>query len=103
MKFNIQERLTLVNLLPEKGNFTTMSVVEALKDTLYPSEAEVKKFELKQTERLLTWNEEGSKGVEIELSEMQIKLLSDKLEELSNNDSLDINQYMVFKKFKEKK
>lgn len=103
MKLNVQERLTLVNLLPEKGNFTTMSIVETLKDILYPSEAEVKKFELKQTERILTWNEEGSKGVEIEISEMQSKMLSEKLEELSGNDDLDVNQYQMLKRFRNEK
>lgn len=37
MKLNIQERFAFVNLLPEKGNFITMSVIEALTKSLYPS------------------------------------------------------------------
>jgi len=101
MKLNISERLTLVNLVPEKGNFVTMSIVEGLRLILYPSEAEVKKFELKQQERLLTWNEEGTKKIDIKLTDLQKKFLMDRLEERSKDDSLDFSQYSIFKRFKE--
>jgi hypothetical protein len=103
MKLNIQERLTLVNLVPEKGNFITMSIVDGLRLILYPSEAEVKKFDLKQDDRLLTWNEEGSKKTEVKISDSQIDFLMDQLEKKSIAADLDFLQYSVYKRLKDEK
>lgn len=103
MKLNIQERLTLVNLVPEKGNFITMSIVDGLRLILYPSEAEVKKFDLKQDDRLLTWNEEGSKKTEVKISDSQIDFLMDQLEKKSIANELDFLQYSVYKRLKDEK
>lgn len=103
MKLNIQERLTLVNLVPEKGNFITMSIVDGLRTILYPSEAEVKKFDLKQDERLLTWNEEGSKKIEIKLTDSQKDFLMNRLEEKSAANELDLSQYSIYKRLKDEK
>ena len=101
MKLNIQERLTMVNLVPEKGNFVTMSIVESLRELLYPSEAEVKKFEIKQTDMTLTWNTEGNKKIEIKITPFQKEFLMNRLEELSQQNNLDIQQYLIYKRFKE--
>ena len=103
MKLNIQERLTFVNLVPEKGNFITMSIVDGLRLILYPSEAEVKKFDLKQDDRLLTWNEEGSKKTEVKVSDSQIDFLMDQLEKKSIANELDFLQYSVYKRLKDEK
>jgi len=90
-----------VNLVPEKGNFVTMSMVETLRELLYPSEAEVKKFDLKQSDRVLTWNSEGSKKVEVKITDPQKKFMMDILEKLSEGDNLDFQQYSIYKRLKE--
>lgn len=103
MKLNVSERLTLVNVLPEKGNFETMTTIEALKDKLYPSEKESKTFEIKTSGNQVSWNEKGSKEIEIEFSEGQYALMKESLEKLDEKKELTFAHYSVFKKFKEKK
>ena len=103
MKLNIQERLTLVNVIPEKANFETQKMIEALKDLLYPSEEESEKFNIKQLEKTISWNKEGSEGVEIKLSKGMTDLLKKQLTTLSEKEELDYLQYLIFKRFKEKK
>lgn len=103
MKLNVSERLTLVNTLPEKGNFETMKIIESLKDKLYPDEKETKKFEIKTKTNQITWNAEGAKDVEIGLTEGEVKLLTEALEKLDEKSELTFAHYAVFKKFKEKK
>ena len=101
MKLDISERLTLVNVIPAKGNFETMSTVEALQTILYPSEEEVKKFEIKQTETRIEWNEEGKIPVDVNFTERQVQLLKDQLELLSKHEELTMPQYLLIKKFRE--
>ena len=103
MKLNIQERLTLVNVIPEKGNFETQKLIEALKELLYPSEEETKTFEIKQLEKTISWNKEGSDGVEIKLTKGHTDLLKKRLTTLSDKEELDYPQYLIFKRFKLKK
>lgn len=100
MKLNVQERLTLVNLLPEKGNFATMKIIEGVRDLLYPSEEESKQFEIKQSGNNISWNAEGSKEIEIKLSKGQRDLLEDSLGKLDESEELTFAHYTVFKKFK---
>ena len=100
MELNVQERLTLVNLLPEKGNFATMKTIEGLRDVLYPSEEETKKFDIKQKGNNISWNEDGAKEIEIKLSKAQTDLIVESLDKLDEKEELNFAQYSVYKKFK---
>ena len=102
MELNISERLTLVNLLPEKGNFETMKTIEALRDILYPTEEEVKKFGVKQTSNNISWNEEGAKEIPLKFTKIQKDLLKESLDKLDEKEELTFAQYSVYKKFKGK-
>lgn len=103
MKLNIPERLTLVNLLPEKGGFATMNTIEGLTKVLYPSEAEVIKYEVKQDTSTISWNAEGAKQVEVKLSEKQFEFLLSQLEDLDKKEELTVNHYNLLKRFKDEK
>ena len=102
MKLNISERLILVNVVPEKGNFETMSTVESLADILYPSEKEVKEFSIVQGEDKISWNAKGSESIEIDLSELQLNFLIKQLETLSDQGHLNLQQYKLLKKLRNK-
>ena len=101
MKLNVQERLVLTRVIPEKGTFETMDTIEKLKKTLFLSEEEVEEFELKQTDTTISWNSKGAEEKEIELSVKGKALLLAALEKLSDSKELDFSQYLVLKKFKE--
>lgn len=101
MKLNVQERLILSRIVPEKGNFETMDTVEKLKEALFLSEKEVEKFELKQTDTTITWNEKGSEKTEVELSIKGRVLLMKTLEDLDEKEELNAQQFAIFKLFKE--
>jgi len=101
MKLNVQERLVLSRIVPEKGNFETMNTVEKLKEALFLSEKEVEEFELKQTDTSITWNMKGSEKVEVEISIKGKALLMKTLEDLDEKEELNSSQFAIFKMFKE--
>ncbi len=98
MELNVQERLTLVNTLPEKGTFATMKTIEAMKTSLYPNEEETKKFEIKQIGKSISWNEEGGKGVEIKLTKVQKDLLIEALKKLDESEEATLSHFQVYEK-----
>lgn len=101
MKLNVQERLILSKIVPEKGNFETMATVEKLRGSLFLTEEEVEEFEVKQTDTAITWNEKGSEGKEIDLSIKGKAILFKALEELDEEEQLSAQHFALFKKFKE--
>jgi hypothetical protein len=101
MKLNIQERLTLIGVVPQKGNFETMSTIENLKLLLYPSEEEVKKYNIKQSEDRIEWSAEAStEPVEIPMTSVQRDLILKELNRISQEENLLYPQYSIFKRFK---
>ena len=101
MKLNVSERLTLVGIVPQKGNFETMTTVQNLKDLLYLSEEEVKEFEVKQSPDNVSWNEKATEKREIKISEMGMHLLTKVLKGLDEKEELTSAQYLIYKRIKE--
>ena len=101
MKFNIPERLTLVNSLPEKGTFATLKMIEEVKSSLYPSEAETKKFEIKQVANNISWNKEGTNQIEIKITDGQKKLIIESLEGLDKKGEATIPHFHLHNRFTE--
>ena len=100
-KLNVAERLTLVQIVPEKGNFKTMRTVETVKNTLYLSEEEREEFEVKQVGQNLAWNEKGSEQREISFSDFGLELITEAFEKLDKEENLTSPQYLIYKRFKD--
>ena len=100
------ERLTILNILPKEGNFTTLKILGKLKESLAVSEEEYKDFEIRpetddkgeQTGRV-TWNEKGIAEKEIEIGEKATDIVVDALKELDKNKKLTNEHYTIYEKF----
>lgn len=101
MKLNVNERLTLTGVIPQKGNFETMATVDKLKKVLYLSEEETIKYDVKQGEKMITWNKEASERKEIEIGELALSLIMKSLKKLDDGEELTEQQYNVYKAIKE--
>ena len=100
-KLNVAERLTLVQIIPEKGNFKTMTTVENVKTILYLSEEEREEFEVEQTGNNLKWNEKGSKQREVSFSDFGWELIMESFEQLDKKENLTSPQFLIYKYLKE--
>ena len=100
VKLNIPERYWLIQAIPQRSNFKTMSILESLTKVLYPSEVEVEKYGIEVQEDKIVWNEDAIQPVELELTEKQIEILTDEFKIRSEKDDLNFNQYLLYKKLK---
>jgi hypothetical protein len=98
MELNLFERYELIKLLPEKGNFETMNLIDNLLMKLYPSEKEVEEFEIKQTEKEIVWNDKGKQPKMIEFTKAQRRYIEDIFNKLSEEGELNLAQFKLFKK-----
>lgn len=100
MLLSIQERLMLGNkILPGKGDFVTLGIVEDFKIGLSITEDEIKEFEIKVAEDGVTWNNGKSKDVEMEVGESVRKIVVDELKRLDDSRDLTPDCMSLYRKF----
>lgn len=91
MELNLLERLMSIQALAEykEGNFITFKTIASLRNKLFITEAEAKRCEVRIESGRYIWNNaEGSKAVEIEITEAEHKLLKEQLEKMDKANKL---------------
>jgi len=59
MKLNMLERLKILQMLPETGTFITLNIIQKFKESLAPTEKELKDFEMVEKDGNITWNKKS--------------------------------------------
>lgn len=101
MKLNLLERLALLQILPEEGNFVTLKVIRDLKSSVGITADEFKEFELIEKDGQLTWNAKGQEEKEFVLPDKARSICSEQLKKLSESNKLNKNHISLYEKFVE--
>ena len=99
MKLNVYERLILLNVLPKEGDFTTLKIIRALRETLSFSEAEHKALEFKQEEQNIQWKQEADKPKDVTFGEKATDIIVEVLKKLNTDKKLTEQHYGLYEKF----
>lgn len=102
-KLLLQDRFTLLGVLPEKGNFATLKIVRKLRETLSCSEEEMQAVELTQKGENVKWNPQKDKKKEVEIGEIAAELIKKTLKELNDKEELTPNHFTIYEIFVEEK
>lgn len=99
MILTVSERLALLGVLPQEGNFATMKILNDLRMNLSYTEKETKEWGIKHDEeaQLLTWKENGE--AEIPIGEKATGIIMDELRKLDKQKNLSIQALPVYEKF----
>lgn len=65
MKFNVQDRVILLNILPSEGSYINLKLVRKLRESLSFSEKEHEELNLKAEGSRVTWEKDVEKDVHI--------------------------------------
>ena len=103
MKLTVKERITVANILPEKGDITALKQVRVLRETLSFTDKENKDFEITVEGGMIKWNAEKAKLVDIPISEMMITVIARKLRDLNKAKNLRDDMISIWDKFVPKK
>jgi len=101
MELTVAERLMILNLLPNEGNFTNLKLLRVARENLSFSDAENKALNFQQTGDQVTWtnSDRGNKGVE--LGRVVETILADALKKLDDESKLKDEQISLYEKFVE--
>ena len=101
MKLTVFERVVLLGILPEQGNFLTLKIVRQLREGLSFTETELKALDLKQNGDQVTWNPAAAnpEGTEIIIGEKATDIIVEALKKLNDEGKLMEQHFTLYEKF----
>ena len=102
VKLDVRERLVLLSVLPQEGNFVTLKVVRELREGLSFNEDEIKQYKFVQVEGRVTWYDKAEQVKEIEIGEKAMDIIKEALKKLNEGKKLKDEHFTIYEKFVEK-
>ena len=99
MELTVTERLVLLQLLPQEGDYTTLKIVRRLREELSFDEGEHAALGFVQDGERIHWNPETDLGKEIDFGGKAHSIVVDKLEELNKKGALREEHVPLYEKF----
>jgi hypothetical protein len=103
MVLQVRERLILLSILPNQGDFTTLKIVRKLREDLSFSEDEhaLLKFQNDSAREMTLWDLQGEKSVQkdVDLGDKAKDIIRESLVKLSNEKKLLIDHMDLYEKF----
>ena len=99
MKFDVKERLLLLNLLPKEGDVTSLRIVLDLRRSLSFSEKELKLVKFKSTGQQITWDPSKNTIKEIPIGEVASKMIQESFKQLDEKKKLSLDMLPLYDRF----
>jgi len=101
MKLSVLERIMLLDILPQQGDYTTLKIVRKLRESLSFDDEEHKEYQFRQEGGSVFWEKEGDK--EITIGEKAEDIIIEALKKLNDDKKLKQDQFTLYEKFVENK
>jgi len=101
MLLSVVERLTLLSILPEQGNLTTIKIVARLREDLSFDEAEHTALNFRPSDdgKQLLWNAAGMVEKDVEMGPKAMGVVYDALKALDEQEKLTAQHIPLCEKF----
>ncbi len=99
MKLTVKERLVLLGILPNEGDFLTLKLVRKLRESLSFNEQEHKLYKFVQKENSISWNDKVQQDKEVEIGEKSNDLIVQALKKLNDQKKLHEEHFDIYEKF----
>lgn len=108
IKLNVQDRLLLHNLVPQSSSVINMMIWKEITDLVRVSEIEQKQVDFVMSSDAdgtirQRWNIIKAEKLDkdFKISEVMVKTIDDRIEELDNKKSINMNMLSIIKKFRD--
>ncbi len=99
MKLSIHDRLVLQTVLPQKGDFLEMTVIEDIKGKLDFSTREIKEYEVVNTDGRVSWNLEKAKDLRLDFVQLELDTIGKALKELESKKEVTPEHLDIYRAF----
>ena len=99
MQLKVLDRITLLGVLPEQGDFLTLKIIRKLREDLSFTEQELSDLEIKQSDGRVFWNQEKDAGAEIQVGEKATDVVVAALKKLDTEKKLTAQHMGLYESF----
>jgi len=99
MKFTVDERLNLMSVLPQTGNYVNLKLMRTAREALSFSEDEIKALKFVQDGAKISWDVTANMTKEVDLGEVVSKIIIKALKKLDAEENLTSDYFSLFEKF----
>ena len=100
MRLSVNDRIILLGIIPQQGDFTTLKIIRDMREELSFSEEDHKILKFRQEETMVYW-EEGLEDKEINFGEKATDIIVDAFKKLNDQKKLRIEHMELYEKFVE--
>jgi len=101
MLLTVRERLILLSILPQEGDFLTLKVLRNLQESFSFTEGELARYKFVQVEDKVTWDDKVEQGKEIEIGKKANDIIVLALSKLNEQKKLRMEHFDLYSKFVE--
>jgi len=101
MLLNVKQRLLLLNILPDEGNYDTLKIVRDQQNLLSFNEEELKRLGIRREGEMYQWNEAADEPVDISIGEMASNMIKMALRQLDARGQLKVEFLPLYEHFVE--
>lgn len=99
MQLTLRDRLIILNILPTEGNFITMTAKHDLIEKIKVTQDEIVSLKIESTpEGGIKWDGTKDEEKEFEITELELKLVKEKLKKLDEEGKLNDDILIIYKK-----
>jgi len=99
MKLSVMERVTLLNILPNQGNFTGLQLFRKVAEALSFTEEEHRALNFRQEGQQLLWDDNDIPEKEIEIGDFVSESIASKLKAMDKEEKLAPEHISLYEKF----
>ena len=99
MELSVLDRITIGNILPQKGDYISLVLKQAILEKIKITPKEIEEYELKSDGDNIKWNASKAKDVAFVLEESEKSFIKKTLQDLDTKKELAENMVGLYKKF----
>lgn len=99
VNLRVKERIGLLSVMMQKGNFITMKAILGLQDRLGFSAAEQEALGMVQEGLMTRWNEAADKPRTFEFNDVELRIVAQSLKDLDSQGALGVEHVGLFETF----
>jgi hypothetical protein len=99
MILKVLDRITLLGILPEQGDFLTLKLVRQLREDLSFSEHELEAMSIQNSDGRITWNPEADAGKPVSIGKAATELIACGLKKLDKEQKLTDHHVDLYSTF----
>ena len=101
MQMQVCDRIALLGILPQEGDFTTLKIVRELREALSFTEAEHAELSIQHEGQTIRWNVEADTPREIDIGKKAAQVIAGSLETLNSEKALRGEHVRLYELFVE--